>query len=118
MTRAAVIRKNLSALVPAPHLLDYAGERRRFSWDAVRAELGTMPGGGINIAWAAVDRHLGTPVRDHVAFRFLGRDAHRNALHNDSRRDIKLGVDIPESDYQKLVTLDDVMGYLGARMGP
>ncbi len=88
MTRAAIIRKNAVALAPAPHLLDYAAERQRFSWDAVRSELGTMPGGGINIGWAAVDRHLGTPVRDHVAFRFLGRDAHRNALHNDSRRDI------------------------------
>jgi acyl carrier protein len=27
----------------------------------------------------------------------------------------KLAVDIPEADYAKLVTLNDVLGYLGAR---
>jgi acyl carrier protein len=29
----------------------------------------------------------------------------------------KLAVDIPESDYAKLVTLHDVLGYLKARLG-
>ncbi len=28
----------------------------------------------------------------------------------------KLAVDIPEADYAKLVTLNDVLGYLGARV--
>lgn len=28
----------------------------------------------------------------------------------------RLAVDIPEADYAKLVTLDDVVGYLGARI--
>ena len=27
----------------------------------------------------------------------------------------KLGVDIPESDYARLVTLDDLVAYLGAK---
>jgi acetyl-CoA synthetase len=71
--RAAVIRKSPSALRPTPHLADYEAERRRFSWDAVRAELGTMPGGGVNIGYAAVDRHLGTKIADRIAFRFIGR---------------------------------------------
>jgi acyl carrier protein len=29
----------------------------------------------------------------------------------------RLGVDIPEADYRKLVTLDDVVAYLAARRG-
>jgi acetyl-CoA synthetase len=74
---AAVIRKVPAALLPLPNLVDYDAERRRFSWDRVRAELGTMPGGGLNIAWAALERHLATPVRERIAFRFVARDGRR-----------------------------------------
>ena len=52
------------------------------------------------------------PLRDQVDLDSMDWLNFLIALHD------KLGVDIPESDYQKLVTLDDVMGYLGARMGP
>jgi len=73
--RDSVIRKRAGGLRPVPHLLNYEAERRQFSWQAVRAALGEMPGGGMNIGYAAVDRHLATPVRDRVAFRFIdGRD--------------------------------------------
>ena len=78
--RAAVIRKSPSALRPTPNLADYEAERRRFSWDAVRAELGSLPGGGVNIGYAAVDRHLGTRVADRTAFRFIGRAGNRREL--------------------------------------
>ncbi len=71
--RPTVIKKSVPDLHPAPYLLDYDAERRRFSWDAIRFELGTPPGGGTNIGYAAVDRHLPTPVRDRTAFRFVGR---------------------------------------------
>jgi acyl carrier protein len=30
----------------------------------------------------------------------------------------KLKVDIPESDYRKLVTLNDIVAYVGARLAP
>jgi acetyl-CoA synthetase len=68
--RPGVIHKR-SAASPRPHLVDYEAERRRFSWDAARAELGSSPGGGTNIGYAAVDRHLVTATRDRVALRFL-----------------------------------------------
>ncbi len=74
---APVIRKAPADLLPVPNLLDYDAERRRFSWDRVRDELGTMPGGGLNIAWAALDRHLETAVRERIAFRFVSRDGRR-----------------------------------------
>jgi len=72
--RPLVLRKSPAELRPAPNLLDYEAERRRFSWAAVRAELVGPPGGGLNMGVAAVDRHLASPVRDRVAFRFAGRD--------------------------------------------
>jgi acetyl-CoA synthetase len=78
--RPALIRKDPATLRVPPNLPDVEAGRARFSWDAVRAELGTMPGDGLNLGWAAVDRHLGTPVADRVAFRFIGRD--------DRRRDV------------------------------
>jgi acetyl-CoA synthetase len=46
----------------------------------VRAELGSLPGGGVNIGYAAVDRHLGTRVADRTAFRFIGRAGNRREL--------------------------------------
>ncbi len=78
--RASVIHKQVAALRAPPNLADYDAERRRFSWDGVRRELGNMPGGGLNIGYAAVDRHLGTAVRDHVAFRFISRTDTRREL--------------------------------------
>ena len=31
--------------------------------------------------------------------------------------DDRLGIDIPEADYAKLVTLDELLAYLGAKLG-
>ncbi|MVU78367.1 acetate--CoA ligase [Nocardia sp. ET3-3] len=42
-----------------------------FGWDAARAALDGLPGGGVNIAHEAVDRHLGTPLADVPALRWL-----------------------------------------------
>ena len=69
--RPKIIRKSPADLQVSPNLSNYEAERSRFSWDAVRRELAGLPGGAVNIAFEAVDRHLGTPVRDRVAFRFI-----------------------------------------------
>ncbi len=85
--RPTVIRKSVANLRPPPNLVDYDAARRGFSWDAVRAELPGLPGGGINIGVAAVDRHLATATRDHVAFRFVGRaGAHRDVMYAELAR--------------------------------
>ncbi len=78
--RPTMIRKSVSELRPTPHLADYDAIRGSFSWEAIRDELGSLPGGGINIGYAAVDRHLATPRRDRVAFRFIGRSGVRRNL--------------------------------------
>jgi acetyl-CoA synthetase len=58
-----------------PNLGDYEGVRAAFNWqDAEQEMLDGLPGGGINIAHEAVDRHAAGARADHVALRWLGRD--------------------------------------------
>ncbi len=56
-----------------PNMPDYDEARSSFSWTAARAELAGLPGGGLNIAYEAVDRHLGEGLGQKVALRVLGR---------------------------------------------
>ncbi|MGD9935696.1 MAG: acetate--CoA ligase, partial [Dehalococcoidia bacterium] len=63
-----------------PNLADYAAERASFSWDAVRSELTGLPGGGLNIAYEALDRHVAAGRGDTVAIRWLGRKGERQDL--------------------------------------
>jgi acetyl-CoA synthetase len=76
--RPTIIRKTAADLRVPPHLADYAATCASFSWEAVRAELSGLPGGGLNIAHEAVERHASGPLRDKVAFRFLGAQAKRD----------------------------------------
>jgi acetyl-CoA synthetase len=74
MNRPAVIRKSAAGLPVAPHLDDYERARAGFSWAAARAELTGLPGGALNIAFEAVDRHArDASRRDRIAFRFLSQ---------------------------------------------
>jgi acetyl-CoA synthetase len=57
----------------APHLHDYEAVRSAFSWDRARKELDGLPGGGLNIAHEAIDRHAAGPRRDRRALRWLGK---------------------------------------------
>lgn len=58
-----------------PHLLDYEKTCAGFSWEVVRSELAGLPEGkGLNIAHEAVDRQAAGPLRDRLAFRWLGKD--------------------------------------------
>jgi len=52
-------------------LRDYEEERAAFSWDAARAQLEGLPGGGLNIAHEAVDRYAHGSRAEHVALRFV-----------------------------------------------
>ena len=72
MGRPAIIRKTAADLRVPPNLADYDATRAAFSWEAARAELSGLPGGGLNIAHETVERHAQGMRRDHVAFRFLG----------------------------------------------
>jgi acetyl-CoA synthetase len=71
--RPTIIRKPSGGLRVAPNLTDYAAERARFRWEQARAALAGLPGGGLNIGFEAVDRHAAGPLKDRVAFRWIGR---------------------------------------------
>ena len=51
-----------------------------FSWAQVSRELGVLPDGSLNIAYAAVDRHAHSALADKAAFRFLRPDGRAHAV--------------------------------------
>ncbi|MGY2060940.1 AMP-binding protein, partial [Nocardia gipuzkoensis] len=55
----------------AANLTDYEWARREFRWDAARLDLAGLPGGGVNIAYEAVDRHLNEPGTPAPSLRWL-----------------------------------------------
>jgi acetyl-CoA synthetase len=85
---------------PAPNLDDYVTAHAELSWPQARAALAGLPGGGLNIAFEAVDRHLADGLADKVAIRWLGKDM--------SRRDIR---------YRDLAGLTSRFAHLLGRLG-
>jgi acetyl-CoA synthetase len=57
----------------APNMGDYAQARADFSWAAARKQLAGLPGGGLNIAYGAVERHADGPLANAIALRFLSK---------------------------------------------
>jgi acetyl-CoA synthetase len=56
------------------HLQNYERYVRTFSWAEARASLDGLPGGGLNIAHEAIDRHVLAGRGDKLALRWIGRD--------------------------------------------
>jgi len=56
------------------NLLAYDDFAKTFSWTQARALLDGLPGGGLNIAHEAVDRHVLAGRGDKLALRWIGRD--------------------------------------------
>ncbi|HWJ23546.1 MAG TPA: acetate--CoA ligase [Gemmatimonadaceae bacterium] len=79
-TYAPIAKPHAGWTVP-PNLADYEAARAGFSWvDAGRRELDGLPGGGLNIAHEAVDRHAAGARADHLALRWLGKRGERRDL--------------------------------------
>lgn len=57
-----------------PNLLDYRRAREMVKWDSVSRELDGFDGGGINIAYEVLDRHVKTPLKDKVALFWEGKN--------------------------------------------
>src|SRR6516165_4440696 len=74
-----VITKRVEREGPAPNLRDYAAVREAFTWKAVRAEL-KMPGGGLNIAYHALDRHVAEGRGEKLALRWLGKSGEKRDI--------------------------------------
>lgn len=56
-----------------PNLPDYHRVRANFHWDDAMQYLDGLPGGGLNIAYEAVDRHADGIRRNKVAIRWLDK---------------------------------------------
>lgn len=68
-----VIRKS-AADRAAANLKDYEAETNAFTWATARAELAGLPGGGLNIAHEALDRHVAAGRGGRTALRWIGRN--------------------------------------------
>ncbi|HET8706207.1 MAG TPA: AMP-binding protein, partial [Pseudomonadales bacterium] len=62
-------------LIAHANMKEYDTERRNFSWERALSHLSDLGEGKINIAYEALDRHLGTPIETHTAIRFLAKDS-------------------------------------------
>jgi acetyl-CoA synthetase len=70
-----------------PNLGDYSATCREFSWAAARALLAGLPGGGLNIAHEAVDRHALGGHGDRIALVCLDkRGGRREVSYAELRR--------------------------------
>jgi acetyl-CoA synthetase len=69
------LAKSPAAYRPAPNLVDYDAARLSFSWQQAGEQLEGLPGGALNIAHEALDRHAQGPAATRRAIRFLSRDA-------------------------------------------
>lgn len=74
-----VIAKDRSAIEGA-NFPSYEALFRDFTWDKARSLLDGLPGGGLNIAHEAVDRHVADGLAEKVAIRWIAKD--------DSRHDV------------------------------
>ena len=74
------IVKHAGRLQARPHLDDYARVCREFTWSAARGLLTGLPGGGLNIAFEAVERHARGARAERPALRWLGRNGERRAF--------------------------------------
>ena len=68
-----VIKKDVTRLRVPPHLMDYEAERRSFRWADVERELDGLPGGGLNLAYEAVDRHCAKGLGNKLALIWAGK---------------------------------------------
>lgn len=78
-TRWPAIPKDVRSLAVRPNMVDYDASCAGFSWNAARDALSGLPGGGVNIAYEAVDRHAAGDRAGHEALRFIRADG---AVHS------------------------------------
>jgi acetyl-CoA synthetase len=76
----ARIVKRMASMRVRPHLTDPDTHGAQFRWEDASAALAGLPGGGLNIAHEAVDRHLGTPREHRCAIRWIGKTGSRREL--------------------------------------
>jgi len=64
---------DISKLSVKPNLVDYQKTIEAFKWDDIKKELDGFDGGGLNIAYEVLDRHIKTPLKDKIALYWEGK---------------------------------------------
>lgn len=80
-----VIAKDRSAIEGA-NFPSYEALLRDFTWDDARSLMDGLPGGGLNIAHEAIDRHVANGLAKKVAIRWIAKDDGR---HDFTYADLK-----------------------------
>ncbi len=67
-----------------PNLKEYSTVDGKTHWDSIKDKLTWFDNGGINYAYNAVDRHMGTPVESKIALIWEGdNNAHQEFTYGD-----------------------------------
>ena len=71
-----------------PNLADYDATRASFDWDEVEKEIDFLPGGGLNLAYEAIDRHVGNGNGAKPAMLWEGKNGEKETYtYDDMRRE-------------------------------
>jgi len=68
MDYPVIHKPKLQEIKVKPNIQDYAALRKSFSWEQVKKELDGLEGGGLNLAYEAIDRHVKKGRGNKVAF--------------------------------------------------
>ena len=80
-----VIHKPGSFPVP-PNIPDHEAMRRTFGWEEIERELDWLPGGGLNVAYEAIDRHCAHGRADKPAMLWEGKGGETEQYTYDDMR--------------------------------
>ncbi len=75
MSYPTIKKSPLSGFKIKPNLADYDRAVKHGNWEDAMQGLDGLPGGGINIAYEAIDRHCKGPLKTKTAMIWEGRDA-------------------------------------------
>ena len=67
-----IVKPSLEEIKVRPNIGEYGDLHKGFSWQQMRQELDGLPGGGLNLAYEAIDRHANGPRRDRIAMYWEG----------------------------------------------
>ncbi|HSH41922.1 MAG TPA: AMP-binding protein, partial [Arenicellales bacterium] len=76
------IDKDPGSLPVRPNLSDYDAACREFDWETIRRELAGLPGGGLNIAYEALDRQVDSGLADKTALIWLSASRDHDARYS------------------------------------
>ncbi len=73
MSYEPIVKGKLDTFKVRPNLNDYETMRASFRWEDIHKELDFLPGGDLNLAYEAIDRHVKTDRKDKIALIWDGK---------------------------------------------